>query len=131
LAGSGDVHTVQANVFEYLRSEEMEGSRYDVVVLDPPAFAKTRGTVPQALRGYKEINLRALRLLEPGGHLLTFSCSYHVDRDRFHGMLQSAAADSGRPVRWIEWRGQALDHPEIVQIPESGYLKGAVLQVIE
>lgn len=131
LSGFGNVRTVEANVFEYLRSEEAASARYGTVVLDPPAFAKTRGTVAKALRGYKEINLRALRLLEPGGHLLTFSCSYHVDRARFRGMLESAAADSGRRVRWIEARAQSLDHPEILQIPESGYLKGAVLQVVE
>ncbi|MGH7504551.1 MAG: class I SAM-dependent rRNA methyltransferase [Longimicrobiales bacterium] len=128
LGGFANVRTEQANVFEYLRAEDAAGSRYDVVVLDPPAFARTRDTVAQALRGYKEINLRALRLLAPGGHLLTFSCSYHVDRARFRAMLASAAADAGRPVRWIESRGQALDHPEIVQIPETGYLKGAILQ---
>jgi 23S rRNA (cytosine1962-C5)-methyltransferase len=99
-------------------------------VLDPPAFAKRRDSVDAALRGYKEINLRAMKLLEPGGHLLTFSCSWHVGPDRFRAMLEDAAADAGRPMRWVEWRGQAGDHPAIVQIPETAYLKGAILQVI-
>lgn len=130
LNGLGNLSTVRANAFDFLRGEEERGARYDVVVLDPPAFAKRRGSVAAALRGYKEINLRALRILAPGGHLLTFSCSYHVDRERFRSMLESAAADSGRRVRWVEGRGQAADHPEILQIPESGYLKGAVLQAV-
>jgi len=82
------------------------------------------------LRGYKEVNLRAMRLLSPGGHLLTFSCSYHVNSGRFRSMIESAAVDAGRPLRWVEWRGQAADHPEIVQIPESAYLKGAILQAV-
>jgi 23S rRNA (cytosine1962-C5)-methyltransferase len=129
LNGFAHLSTVQANVFDFLRSEDAGGAAYDVIVLDPPAFAKNRSSVPGALRGYKEINLRALKLLSPGGTLLTFSCSYHVDRERFRTMLESAAADSGRPVHWIEARGQALDHPEVLQIPESGYLKGAILRV--
>ena len=122
------IETVEANVFEFLRAEESAGRRYDVIVLDPPAFAKSRGSVGGALRGYKEINLRAMRLLAPGGHLCTFSCSFHVDRQRFRAMLEAAAADAGRSMRWIESRGQALDHPEVLQVPESGYLKGAILR---
>jgi 23S rRNA (cytosine1962-C5)-methyltransferase len=130
LNGFGHLRTVEANVFEFLRAEEAAGARYDTIVLDPPAFAKTRAHAPQALRGYKEINLRAMRILAPGGHLCTFSCSYHVDRAAFRAMLHDAAVDAGRPVRWIEERGQALDHPEIVQVPETGYLKGAILQAV-
>lgn len=121
---------VEANVFDFLRERESEGRRYDVIVLDPPAFAKRRNAVDGALRGYKEINLRAMKLLAPGGHLLTFSCSWHIGRERFRAMLEDAAADSARPLRWIEWRGQAADHPEIVQVPESAYLKGATLQAV-
>ena len=121
---------VEANVFDFLRARESEGQRYDVIVLDPPAFAKRRNAVDGALRGYKEVNLRAMKLLAPGGHLLTFSCSWHIGRDRFRAMLEDAAADSARPLRWIEWRGQSSDHPEIVQIPESAYLKGAILQAV-
>jgi 23S rRNA (cytosine1962-C5)-methyltransferase len=123
-------HFVEANVFDYLRELEGARERFDIIVVDPPAFAKRRDAVHAALRGYKELNLRALRLLAPGGHLCTFSCSFHLGAPLFREMLESAAADSGRPVRWIEWRGQAADHPEILQIPESGYLKGAVLQAL-
>lgn len=122
------VECVEANAFDLLREYHDRGERFDTIVLDPPAFAKRKSNVEAALRGYKEINLRAMRLLSEGGHLLTFSCSYHVGPPVFRAMLEDAAADAGRPMRWIESRGQAPDHPEIVQIPESAYLKGAVLQ---
>jgi 23S rRNA (cytosine1962-C5)-methyltransferase len=121
---------VAANTFDYLRAADAARARFDVIVLDPPAFAKRKDALAAALRGYKELNLRALRLLVPGGHLCTFSCSFHLRPERFRVMLEAAAADADRPVRWLEWRGQARDHPEIVQIPESAYLKGAVLQAI-
>ena len=124
------VRTLEANVFDALRDFQDAGDPFDVIVLDPPAFAKRRDSVDAALRGYKEINLRAMKLLAPGGHLLTFSCSWHVGQDRFRGMLEDAAADAGRPMRWIEWCGQAADHPGIVQIPETAYLKGAILQAV-
>jgi len=124
------IECVEANVFDLLRDLERDSKRFDVIVLDPPAFARRRDNLKAALRGYKEINLRAMRVLAPGGHLLTFSCSYHVGPDRFRAMLESAATDCGRPIRWIETRGQAADHPEVLQIPESAYLKGAVLQAV-
>lgn len=127
---AASIDFVEANVFEFLRAEESAGAEYDTIVLDPPAFAKRRDALDAALRGYKEINLRALKLLSPGGHLCTFTCSHHVGRELFREMLESAAFDSGRTVRWIEARGQASDHPEILQIPESTYLKGAILQVV-
>lgn len=130
LNGFDNIELIEANAFDYLRHQESEGESYDLIVLDPPAFAKRRGSVDGAVRGYKEINLRALRLLKPGGHLCTFSCSFHIDAGLFRRMLESAAADAGRQVRWIETRGQARDHPEIVQIPESIYLKGAILQAV-
>lgn len=126
-----NIELIEANAFEYLRHQESIGERYDVIVVDPPAFAKRRDAVKQALRGYKELNLRAMRLLEPGGHLCSFSCSFHIDAALFRAMLESAARDSGRTMRWIETRGQAVDHPEIVQIPESVYLKGAILQAAD
>jgi 23S rRNA (cytosine1962-C5)-methyltransferase len=128
LNGFSNIDFVEANAFDYLRAQEEAGEEYDVVVVDPPAFAKRRDAVPKALRGYKEINLRAMRLLKPRGYLCSFSCSFHVSTALFREMLEQAAADAGRPMRWIEARGQADDHPEIVQIPESIYLKGAILQ---
>ena len=130
LNGFENVEFVEANAFDYLREQEDNGEEYDVVVVDPPAFAKRRDAVAKAMRGYKEINLRAMRLLKPGGYLCSFSCSFHISTSLFREMLESAAADAGRPMRWIEARGQALDHPEIVQIPESIYLKGAILQAV-
>lgn len=127
---AGRIEYVEANAFDYLRAQDAAGEEYETIVLDPPAFAKRKDAIDAALRGYKELNLRALRLLAPGGTLCTFSCSYHLSPLLFREMLESAAADAGRPVRWIEWRGQASDHPEILQIPESSYLKGAVLQAV-
>lgn len=128
LNGFDNIEFVEANAFDYLREQEEAGEEFDIVVIDPPAFAKRRDAVQKALRGYKEINLRAMRLLKPGGHLCSFSCSFHIGTALFREMLEDAAADAGRPMRWIEARGQAADHPEIVQIPESIYLKGAILQ---
>jgi 23S rRNA (cytosine1962-C5)-methyltransferase len=117
-------------VFDYLRAQESAGARHDTIVLDPPAFAKTRAALPAALRGYKEINLRAMRLLSPGGMLFTASCSFHLTLARFLEMLAAAAADSGRRIALRDVRGQSLDHPEILTIPESGYIKGAVLEAM-
>lgn len=131
LNGFQNIFTVEANVFDFLRQAESAGERFDVVILDPPAFAKRRETVSRALAGYKEINLRAMLLLAAGGHLCTFSCSYHVNAARFRDMLVAAAMDAGRPIRWVEARGQSGDHPEVLQIPESGYLKGAILQAMD
>lgn len=122
------IDTIEANVFEWLRAQERAGQKYDTIVLDPPAFAKSKRSLGAALRGYNEINLRAMRLLAPDGHLLTFSCSHHVDEAAFRQMLTAAAHDAGRPVEWVEARGQASDHPVLLQIPETSYLKGAVLR---
>lgn len=124
------IEYVEANAFDFLRTQDDIGEFYDTIVIDPPAFAKRKDALNAALRGYKELNLRALKILRSGGTLCTFSCSYHLSPWHFREMLDSAAADAGRPVRWIEWRGQASDHPEIVQIPESAYLKGAILEVV-
>jgi 23S rRNA (cytosine1962-C5)-methyltransferase len=99
-------------------------------VLDPPAFAKTRAAVPAALRGYKEINLRALRLLTPGALLYTASCSFHVSRAMFLDMLADAASDSGRRVALRRVLGQSSDHPEVLSFPESGYIKGAIVEAL-
>jgi 23S rRNA (cytosine1962-C5)-methyltransferase len=130
LNGFTNLKTVEANVFDFLREQETSGARYDTIVLDPPAFAKRRDALDKALGAYKEVNLRAMKLLADGGHLATFSCSHHVDATLFREMLESAARDSRRTLRWIETRGQALDHPEIVTIPETAYLKGAILQAV-
>jgi len=122
---------VEANAFEYLKARERERERFDTIVLDPPAFAKTRPALPGALRGYKEINLRAMRLLSPGGLLFTASCSYHLTKPLFLEMLEDAAADSGRRIALRKLRGQPLDHPEVLTIPETGYIKGALLEALD
>ena len=129
--GFANVDFVEANAFEYLREREQRGDRFETIVLDPPAFAKTKPALPAALRGYKDINLRALRLLAPGGLLYTASCSFHLTKPLFLEMLQDAAADSGRRVALRELRGQPLDHPEVLTIPETGYIKGALLEALD
>jgi 23S rRNA (cytosine1962-C5)-methyltransferase len=121
----------EADVFAALRELERARERFDAIVLDPPAFAKSRTTVPDALRGYREINLRAMRLLTAHGLLLTASCSFHVRLPQFLGMLSEAAGDSGRRLILERVLGQGEDHPEILTIPETGYLKGAVLRAVE
>jgi len=119
---------VEANAFDDLRARERRGERFDLVMLDPPAFAKSRGDVTAARRGYKEINVRALRLLAPGGVLVTSSCSYNLDEASFEGILRDAAADAGRDAIVIERRGQAADHPVRLGFPEGRYLKCFVLR---
>lgn len=128
LNGLTNVRTVEADTFDYLRELDRAGERFETIVLDPPAFAKTRASIPSAMRGYKDINLRALGLLSPGGLLFTASCSFHLTKALFLEMLQSAAADSGRRVVLRALTGQPLDHPEVLTVPETGYLKGALLQ---
>jgi 23S rRNA (cytosine1962-C5)-methyltransferase len=118
-----------ADAFESLRAMARSREQFDTVVLDPPAFAKTRASVPDAIRGYREINLRAMRCLAPGGVLLTASCSFHLRLPDFLAMLTEAAGDSGRRIRVRRILGQGEDHPEVLTIPETGYLKGALLEV--
>ncbi len=120
----------EADVFETLREFERAREKFDAVVLDPPAFTKSRASVPGALRGYREINLRAMRILAPGGVLLTASCSFHVRLPQFLSMLSEAAGDSGRTIMLERVLGQGEDHPEVLTIPETGYLKGAVLRAV-
>jgi len=129
--GFTNIQTVQTDAFEFLRAEEHAGAHYDTIVLDPPAFAKTRHSLDAAIRGYKEINLRAMQLLSPGGMLFTASCSFHLSASLFRDMLRDAAADSGRRIAVREFRGQPLDHPEVLTIPESGYIKGALLEALD
>ena len=125
-----NIEFIEANVFDRLHEYDNAGRRFDSIVLDPPAFAKNRGAVKAALRGYKEINLRALKLLNPGGVLVSCSCSYHVGEDLFLGMLAAAAQDAGRTLQIVEKRTQARDHPILLTVPETYYLKCIVLRVI-
>jgi 23S rRNA (cytosine1962-C5)-methyltransferase len=118
----------RSNAFDLLRERSDAGAGYDTVILDPPAFARTKRDLPKARRAYKEINLRAMKLLNPGGTLVSCSCSYHFSRELMEDTLRSAAADAGKTLRVREWRGQSQDHPEILTIPETRYLKCAVLE---
>ncbi|HMA19255.1 MAG TPA: class I SAM-dependent rRNA methyltransferase [Gemmatimonadaceae bacterium] len=131
LNGIENIDFVETNAFDFLREKEDAEARFDTIVLDPPAFAKTRSSIPAALRGYKDINMRAMRLLTRGGMLFTASCSFHLSKALFLDMLESAAADSGRRIALREIRGQPLDHPEILTIPETGYIKGALLEALD
>ncbi|MGH9495218.1 MAG: class I SAM-dependent rRNA methyltransferase [Candidatus Sulfotelmatobacter sp.] len=124
-----DIEWIEANAFDLLKDYALSDHRYDTIVLDPPAFAKTKRDLDAALRGYKELNLRALKMLRPGGILVTCSCSYHVGQGDFLGMLASAALDSHRTLRILEVRGQAKDHPILLNIPETAYLKCVILHV--
>jgi 23S rRNA (cytosine1962-C5)-methyltransferase len=121
----------EANVFDELRRLEKAGERYDTIVLDPPAFAKNKASVPNALAGYKEINLRAMRLLSPGGYLVSCSCSYNVLEDMFAEVLHEASVDSHTPVTVVEKRTQGRDHPVLVGAPETHYLKCFILRRVE
>jgi len=121
----------EANVFDELRHCERTGVRFETIVLDPPAFAKNKASVPNALAGYKEINLRAMRLLEPGGHLITCSCSYNVNEEMFAAMLHEASIDAHTPVTIVEKRMQGRDHPVLVGVPETHYLKCFILRRVE
>ena len=129
--GVTNISFVEADAFEYLKAAERARERFDTVVLDPPAFAKTKRAVGAAERGYKEINLRGMRLLKPGGLLYTASCSFHLSKAQFLDILESAAADSGRRLALREFLGQPIDHPEILTIPETGYLKGAIIEALD
>jgi 23S rRNA (cytosine1962-C5)-methyltransferase len=126
--GLGTIGAREANVFDELRHLEREGARYDAIVLDPPAFAKNKASVPRALAGYKEINLRALRLLDPGGYLVTCSCSYNVDEATFGQVVYEASVDSHAQVTVVEKRMQSRDHPVLLGVPETYYLKCLVLR---
>jgi 23S rRNA (cytosine1962-C5)-methyltransferase len=126
-----NLSVLQGDAFSLLRDFVKKGERFDTIVLDPPAFAKGRDGVENAISGYKEINLQALKLLHAGGRLVTASCSYHVSEGDFYAMLQDAAADALRQVRILERRGQASCHPERLAMPETRYLKLAILEVVD
>ncbi len=125
----GEVDWIEADAFELLRAFAEAGERFGAVVLDPPAFAKTKRAAEGALRGYKELNLRALTMLEPGGVLVTCSCSHHVAEPEFREVVRAAAVDAGRTVQVLESRGAAPDHPEVLTLPETRYLKCLVCRV--
>jgi 23S rRNA (cytosine1962-C5)-methyltransferase len=126
---TAEVDWVEGDAFQILRDWSDAGEKFDTIVLDPPAFAKTQRAVEGALRGYKELNLRALKMLRPSGLLVTCSCSHHVGWAELEGAVASAAADAGRRVRLLERRGAALDHPVVLGLPETEYLKCLVLEV--
>ena len=123
------VDWIEADAFELLREFEGAGERFDTIVLDPPAFAKTRRAAEGAMRGYKELNLRAMKMLRPGGTLVTCSCSHHVPLPEFMEAVGSAASDSKRRVQVLETRGAAPDHPSVVTLPETNYLKCVICRV--
>lgn len=120
-----------ANAFDFLRAHQTAKEQYDVVILDPPAFTKTRSAVEGALRGYKEINLRGMKLTRDGGFFITCSCSQHVTPDLFRGMLLEAQKDARVQLRQIEWRTQGRDHPILLASPETQYLKCGIFQVFK
>jgi len=131
LNGYTNVRTHVGDAFEVLRAWQRTGERFDTIVVDPPAFAKSRASIDAALRGYKDVNLQAMKLLAPGGQLFTASCSHHVGLGAFLDMLRSAAADSGRRLIVRDVTGHAADHPEVLTIPETGYLKGVLLEAAD
>jgi len=124
-----EIEWIEANAFDLLKDYSSSNRRYDTIVLDPPAFAKTKRDLDSALRGYKELNLRALKMLRPGGLLVTCSCSYHVSQPDFVEMLATAALDARRTLRLLEVRGQAKDHPILLNVPETAYLKCVIASV--
>lgn len=124
-----DLEWIEANAFDLLKDYSVAGQQYDTIVLDPPAFAKSKKTLGTAMRGYKELNLRALKMLKPGGVLVTCSCSFHVAEADFLDMLRAASFDARRTLIVLERRGQSQDHPVLLSVPETGYLKCVILAV--
>jgi 23S rRNA (cytosine1962-C5)-methyltransferase len=131
LNGIVNVTPRDANVFDLLKELDQRDERFDTVILDPPAFAKSKDAVEKAARGYKEINLRALKVLKPGGCLVTCSCSYHIHEEDFEAILADAAVDARVTVTVVEKRRQARDHPVVLGVPETLYLKCFVLRKLE
>ncbi|HEX5411062.1 MAG TPA: class I SAM-dependent rRNA methyltransferase [Terriglobia bacterium] len=130
LNGISNVEWKEANCFDFLKAADQSGERFDVVVLDPPAFARHRSNLDSALRGYKELNLRGLKILNPGGYLITCSCSYHVTEADFLEAIASAAVDAHRTVTVVERRTQGRDHPILLTVPETLYLKCLILRAL-
>jgi 23S rRNA (cytosine1962-C5)-methyltransferase len=131
LLNQREVEWIEANAFDLLKDYSASGRQYDTIVLDPPAFAKSRKNLETALRGYKELNLRALKMLRPGGTLVTCSCSYHVSEAEFLEVVTDAARDARKTARLVEKRGQSKDHPILLTVPESSYLKCFIVSVTE
>jgi 23S rRNA (cytosine1962-C5)-methyltransferase len=128
--GLSNIEVREANVFDELRELEVSGERFDTIVLDPPAFAKNRASVERAVGGYKEINLRALKLLSEGGYLITCSCSYNVHEELFKEIVSAAASDARAVMSLVESRRQARDHPVLLNVPETHYLKCLILRKV-
>jgi 23S rRNA (cytosine1962-C5)-methyltransferase len=128
-ANKSEIEWMEANAFDLLKDYSTAGRQYDVIVLDPPAFARSKRNLDAAIRGYKELNLRALKMLRPGGILVTCSCSFHVSEGDFVEVLTSAAVDAHRSVRILEKRTQSSDHPILLGVPETFYLKCLICAV--
>jgi len=124
------VRALEANVFDFLHAQEQASVTYDLVILDPPSFTKSKGKIKDALRGYKEIHLRSLKLLNTNGLLATFCCSHHMTHDLFMGVINEAAVDAKKTLRLIQSYSQGLDHPIISTLPESGYLRGFLFELV-
>ena len=120
----------EANCFDFLKAADQGSERFDTIVLDPPAFARQKSSLDSALRGYKELNLRALKILNPGGFLITCSCSFHVSEADLLEVIASAALDAHRTVTVVERRTQSRDHPILLTVPETHYLKCLILRVL-
>ena len=128
LNGLDNLQFRKENVFDFLKDEVDEGKRYDGIILDPPAFARNKESIGAATRGYKELNLRAIRLLKLGGILITSSCSYNLSELKFLEILKECGRDAGASLRIVERRGQSADHPVLLAFPESFYLKCLFLE---
>jgi 23S rRNA (cytosine1962-C5)-methyltransferase len=124
------VNFIAANCFDFLKHQESSGATYDLIILDPPSFTKTKASVKDAMRGYKEIHLRALKMLQPGGIMATFSCSHHVSTGEFHESISDAAVDARKTLRRVAIYSQRPDHPILATIPETEYLVGYAYEVI-
>jgi 23S rRNA (cytosine1962-C5)-methyltransferase len=124
------VRAVEANAFDFLKDEVARGAEYDLVILDPPSFTRNKARLADALRGYKEIHLRAAKLLRPGGLLATFTCSHHVDDASFRETINGALVDAARSARLLATLSQSADHPILLAVPETEYLRGFLLQML-
>ena len=128
--GLANIEWREANVFDLLPAEERRNAQYDLIILDPPSFTKSKGKLDDALRGYKEIHLRALKLLAPDGLLATFCCSHHVSPPEFREMIIDASVDARRAVRQLARYTQAADHPVVPTLPETEYLQGYLFEAM-